>query len=427
MSKIIVLVNPGEGHFNPFSPILKELIKRSHDVVCVAGKRFEDAVAKTGATFHPYTEQWDHSNIRLYEMFPGMRELSGIAQVKYYLTRVRHDPAADVVRDLQHLLSSFPADLIIYDYSEPAGLLLAELGGPPAICVSVLPYPVPYKGHAPFGLGLLPGNSLISRKRNSLLNRFVKRFVYRDVDRYYNSIRTRLGLNSLEQPLLKSYLSPDLFLQMSISGFEYPRTNFPDNFRFIGTTLLSKKEGFIKPQWWSDLTSDRPVVLINQGTVNCNLNNLIKPAIEALSKEKVLVLALPVAEGEIHDLPDNVRTAPYVPFGDLLPHVDIMITNGGFGGTQNALAHGIPLVISGTTEDKMEVAARVEYAGAGLNLRKQSPRPSKIRSAVRRILSDPSYRQNAKRLQAEYAGYDPGKLTADYAESFIKSKASSAI
>jgi len=68
-----------------------------------------------------------------------------------------------------------------------------------------------------------------------------------------------------------------------------------------------------------------------------------------------------------------------------------MISNGGMGGTQNALAHGIPVIIAGATEDKMEVAARVEHSGAGINLRQQSPSATEIKKAVHRILHNPTF------------------------------------
>jgi len=115
-----------------------------------------------------------------------------------------------------------------------------------------------------------------------------------------------------------------------------------------------------------------------------------------------------------------VHTEPYIPFGNLLPHVDLFITNGGFGGTQNALAHGIPVIIAGATEDKMEVAARVEYAGAGINLRKQKPSPGDIRKAVRKILSDPSYKQKARELQKDFAKYDAPELAVRWIGEFLR-------
>jgi UDP:flavonoid glycosyltransferase YjiC (YdhE family) len=36
-----------------------------------------------------------------------------------------------------------------------------------------------------------------------------------------------------------------------------------------------------------------------------------------------------------------------------------------------ALAHGIPVVVAGGTEEKMEVAAWAQWPGAGINLMKQ--------------------------------------------------------
>jgi UDP:flavonoid glycosyltransferase YjiC (YdhE family) len=39
-----------------------------------------------------------------------------------------------------------------------------------------------------------------------------------------------------------------------------------------------------------------------------------------------------------------------------------MVTNGGYGGVQMALAHAVPLVVAGAKEDKPEVAGRVGAA-----------------------------------------------------------------
>ena len=57
-------------------------------------------------------------------------------------------------------------------------------------------------------------------------------------------------------------------------------------------------------------------------------------------------------------MPDNVRVAEMLPYSELLPKTDLMVTNGGYGGVQMALANGVPLVVAGAREDKPEVAAR---------------------------------------------------------------------
>ena len=76
------------------------------------------------------------------------------------------------------------------------------------------------------------------------------------------------------------------------------------------------------------------------------------------------------------------------------------MTNGGFGGVQLAIAHGVPLVVAGSTEEKPEVANRVAWSGVGINLRTGSPSPTAVRDAVTRVLADPSYSAQARALAA---------------------------
>ncbi|WP_366053941.1 nucleotide disphospho-sugar-binding domain-containing protein [Microcoleus sp. PH2017_34_RAT_O_A] len=72
-------------------------------------------------------------------------------------------------------------------------------------------------------------------------------------------------------------------------------------------------------------------------------------------------------------LPENLRLAQFIPFYHLMPYVDVMVTNGGFGGVQIALSHGVPLVVAGATEEKPEIAARVAWGSVGINLKTGRP------------------------------------------------------
>ena len=79
-------------------------------------------------------------------------------------------------------------------------------------------------------------------------------------------------------------------------------------------------------------------------------------------------------------LPMNTFVADYIPHDLLLPKVDVMVTNGGYGAVQRALSTGVPLVVAGNTEDKPEVAARVAWTGAGINLRTGTPTAGAVRA-----------------------------------------------
>jgi len=420
MSNIVILAEPVEGHFNPLVPIIKRLVARRHQIVCITGRGFRDRVENAGATFHPLPLKWDPGDQDAYDLFPQLKQQRGLSQIKYYLKHILYDQVPDVLNTLEDVLAKFPADVVISDTFMIAGVWITELSGPPNVRVSVLPLSLPGRNLAPFGLGLLPGTSLFSRLRNNVLNVIFEKLVFRDVQNYANAIRNTVGLPPYKRSFfVEGYERPNLVLHMSTPTFEYPRTEFPSNFRFIGPVLVSPDDEYNEPTWWPEVEEDLPTILINQGTIAKNQDDLIHPAIEALGNEDMTVVVVPVKEGVIKYLPKNTHTELYIPFGNLLPHIDVMITNGGFGGTQNALAHGIPLVIAGASEDKMEVAARVEHSGAGINLRKQRPSPEDIGKAVMKILSEPSYRQKAKGLQMEFAKYDAPTLAVNLVEGLI--------
>ena len=92
----------------------------------------------------------------------------------------------------------------------------------------------------------------------------------------------------------------------------------------------------------------------------------------------------------------NTYVAEYIPHDVLLPKVDVMVTNGGYGAVQRALSMGVPLVVAGNTEDKPEVAARVAWTGAGINLRTGTPTAGAVRAAVREVLNDRRYLRRAR-------------------------------
>ena len=119
------------------------------------------------------------------------------------------------------------------------------------------------------------------------------------------------------------------------------------------------------------------MILVNQGTVATDPSELLQPALAALAGEDALVVAVTGGRdpSELGLVPANARVERFIPFERLLPHVDVLVTNGGFGAVQLALAAGVPIVAAGQTEDKVEVSARVGWSGVGINLRTQTPPP----------------------------------------------------
>jgi UDP:flavonoid glycosyltransferase YjiC (YdhE family) len=95
-----------------------------------------------------------------------------------------------------------------------------------------------------------------------------------------------------------------------------------------------------------------------------------------------------------------------LPFEWLLPKVDVLVTNGGYGSVNQALSFGVPLVTAGLTEDKADVNARVAWSGVGIDLATNYPTPEALRAAVCAVLENPNYSSRASSMAAEY-----GKLS----------------
>ena len=101
------------------------------------------------------------------------------------------------------------------------------------------------------------------------------------------------------------------------------------------------------PPWADDLDGSRKVVMVTQGTVsNHDFSELVVPTLAALADEPD-VLVVVTAGGRSSTtipgpIPDNARLADYLPLDWLLPKVDAIVTNGGYGTVNQALSHGIP-------------------------------------------------------------------------------------
>jgi MGT family glycosyltransferase len=419
MARFLIMTVPYPGHLAPSIPIVRKLIERRHEVVWITGREYKEKIEATGARFHPLPKESDPNGMEVYDFHPKLKELKGLAQIKFWLKNVCIDACFRDIKVIDTIRADFAPDVFVGD---PMAFALAfafeMIEGPASATISMLPLSLPSRDTAPWGLGLPPGNNLITKARNRLLNFLTYRILLRDVTRYANNIRLGLNLEPLNGHFFSAmWQIPSLIMHISTPAFEYPRSDQPEHCHFIGPILPEPNLTFQPPDWWSDLNGSEPVILVNQGTLAKNPDDLIVPTIKGLKEEQMLVVAVPVKDGQLREFPANVRAEPFIPFYHLLPRVDVMVTNGGYGGTQMALAYGIPLVVAGETEDKIEVAARVEWSGAGINLRKKRPSPNQVRDAVKEVLANPVYCDNARRIQADFARYDAPTRGAELLEA----------
>lgn len=421
MARYLFAAFPVAGHVTPGLPLARELVRRGHDVRWYTTPKFAEKVEAAGAKYVPYKKALILDEARIDEVFPERAKFKGVDQLKWDMKHVFIDQVPTLLEDLTDELTREPADIIVGDAMMGVCGYVARRFKLPWAVYGISALTLSSCDTPPFGLGLAPSNSPIAKLRDRFMYWMVENVVFKDQFRYNVEMSKRLGFGEPKHSLLDFTRGADLYLQGSTPGFEYPRSDLPQTVKFIGAFLPGADPNWQPPSWWHRLDGGKPVVLLTQGTIATEYEDLILPAIRALADKEVLVIATtgnkPTEALGLSKLPGNVIVEQFVPYAHLMPKTSLLVTNGGYGTVQIALAHGVPIAAFGATEEKPDVAARVQWSGVGLGYKTPRAKESQILGAVNQILGDSRFKTAAERLQQELAQYDAPRLAGDALEA----------
>jgi MGT family glycosyltransferase len=421
MSHIVFSVTPTPGHVNPLILIAKHLKEQGHSIVFQCADVFKDQIEAVGLQFAPLEGLANHDYRESKTIWPELATAEpGIPQLNAYMKAMASlIPEQD--SSLRKIIGSQPVDLIIVDFlflgSLPM-LLSPRNQRPPFLTLGVTPVLLRTSGVSPISG---PDDSPEGLERNAAHNHMFGELLAPGTD-CVDDVLQPFGV-SIEGGFTwdSLYTVPDMFLQLSAEEFEYPMREKPRSFAFAGPVAPPNEANPNVPEWLRKLDPSKPVVFVTQGGVaNIDLNELVKPALEALADEDVEV----VITGGSRDVSEfagiaNAHVERYLSYDLILPKTSIFITNGGFTGVQQALSYGVPVIVAGSTEEKPMVAARAAWSGAGIDLKTGKPSPEQIRNAVRTVLSDPTFQSRAKALKSSFGDYNALQTINEAVESAV--------
>ncbi len=427
MAKILIASVPLSGHVNPALPLAKMLISRGHEVVWYSGAHYQEAIEATGARFFPFVRAKDFHDSSIRTQFPDLPYKSLFRHATYYIKHLFYDNMPGQYLDLTDILHDFPADLLLTDEWFTGAIPFAERKILPWICYCNSPL-FYYTDEIPFpGAGIFPSSTLYGVNRNRIVNWMVTKLIFAKTHAYINSIRTQLDLPPMSHFfIINNIFLSDLFIKFNTPAFEFRWKDLPPQIRFVGPAIPA--QSISRDYAWAPLLqSSNPIIFITQGSVNIKDNNkLIIPALKALQHSGAVIIvatgSTSTEELSAQFASDTVFIEKYIPYEYILPHCQLMITNGGFGGVITALYHGVPLVVAGDTEDKPEIAARIEYCKVGINLGTGHPSPKRIRKAVDTILNNPIYKTNAMNIRDDFRKHDAPKETTRLIEELLSNR-----
>lgn len=417
MADILIASHSPIGHIGPLLNVAYGLVGRGDRVTVLTSAEHTDAIRASGAIPVALPDEADPCFDRIDVDKPKRAKTSSTSRLT---ARVNADivaffvaPMAPQADALARLFEQRRYDAVIADwgFSGIYPLLLDDRADrPPILAYSTTPLMLSSRDTAPAGLGLPPPQHTVARLRSRAVAALTQKVLLRTAQRAVQNQLHRMNSRPLPTFFLDAAVLGDRVIAPTVPQFDYPRSDLPGHVRYVGAVHPMPSRGFRRPLWWRQLDGDRPVVHVTQTAVDDNdLGRLIEPTIEALAHDDVVVIAS--TGGRDLDalrtpVPANTYVTRHIPHDLLMPKVDVLVTDGGYGTVQRALSCGVPLVVAGTTGDKPEVAARVAWSGAGIDLRTGTPTPAAIQRVVRTVLTDKRYLCRARELEAAFAQRD---------------------
>jgi MGT family glycosyltransferase len=200
--------------------------------------------------------------------------------------------------------------------------------------------------------------------------------------------------------------------------FDFPIPNLPSQFHYAGP--LHDNEGREPvPFPWEKLTG-QPLIYASLGTLVNGVTTAYWKILEAVSEFTDMQVVLSVGKnlnpGDLGPIPSNTIVVRVAPQLELLKRSALCITHAGLNTVLEALAQGVPMVAIPIGYDQPGVAARIAYHGVGEFVEIGNLAASSLSQLIRRVTSNPTYRDKARWFQKVLADTRGLETAADIIE-----------
>ena len=371
---------PLTGHVNPAAAVGRALSARGHEIAWVGPESFLRPILGPDATIH-------RTGMRMYRGLRGTGTTVGRAFLDEYVLPL----ARFVIAAVDQAVESFGPDALVVDQHAVAGALVALRRG--------LPW-----------AGLLPSSMAIHRDRSP------------EVDAWAHGplagYCAEVGLPAID-PLSVLY-SPHLQVAFTTTALTGP-VELPPHVVLVGPALGERLSDPAFPLDWLD--PGRRHVLVTVGTLNVDVaTDFYRRVVDALDGERLQAIVVAPTES-LPDVPAHVLVAPRVPVLDLLPRLDAVVCHGGMNTVCEAVLHGVPLVLAPIVLDQPVTTEQIVRAGAGIRVDFDTATPTELSAALDTVLSEPSYRDAARRVGGALRAAGGAPVAARHLEALVTSPA----
>ncbi|HEY9694624.1 MAG TPA: glycosyltransferase [Oculatellaceae cyanobacterium] len=383
------------GHLNTMLPLGKELQRRGHRVTLFGIFDAQSQTLAAGLEFQVVGET-EFPKGTMVESLAQLGKLSGREAFRYTVSLLK-DRTAVMLRDAPSVMKQAGVEALLVDQVSPEGGTIADFLGIPFITIcsavvlnrdeSVPPYFTNWKYNP----------ASWARMRNKLGYQVLKR-IAQPITEVINEYRREWKLPPHSSP--NDRYSQLAQISQQPFELEFPRKNLPSCFHFTGSyhSLVGREV----PDFPYEKLTGQPLIYASMGTIQNRLIKVFQQIAEAcvgLDAQLVISLGGSATPESLPELAGSPLVIKYAPQLELLKKATLTITHAGMNTTLECLNNGVPMVAIPITNDQPGVAARIAWAGCGEAIPIKSVNVSKLRTAIRKVLTEDSYKKNAVRLQ----------------------------
>jgi len=383
------------GHLHTMLPLGQELKRRGHRVTLLGILDSQPKTLAAGLEFQAIGES-DFPPGATKDLFTQLGKLNGLKALQYTIKWIANTDEI-YLRDAPEVIKTAGIEALLVDQASSAGGTIAEYLNIPFISVcsavmlnreiSVPPLNTVWN-YNPSWWGILR-----NRAGYTLLSQIGK-----PLQKAINSYRQQWNL----PPFCSSNdnYSAQAQISQQPAELEFPRQHLPKHFHFTGPYHYSGSREAV-PFPYEKLTG-QPLIYASMGTLQNRLLwvfQMIAEACMELDAQLVISLGGGNSPESLPELPGNPLVVGYAPQLELLQKATLTITHAGMNTTLESLTNGVPMVAIPVTNDQPGIAARIAWTGAGEVIPLGKVSVKKLQKAVKRVLTEDSYKKNAVRLQ----------------------------
>ncbi|SMC18367.1 glycosyltransferase, MGT family [Clostridium acidisoli DSM 12555] len=383
MSNVLFFNIPAHGHINPTLGLVDELIREGENVAYFCTEEFKTKIEKTGATFMSYT------NFRRDEI----NRKKG-TNINDYLDFINKDidKSQEIINEILDKIKNLKFDYIIHSSMFPYANIIAQILKLPTV--------------SSFAIFATP-KELMSKEGLSISEEQIKNHpMIKTYERVAHNLEETYNITMPN--LIDMYFNNgDINIAYTSKYFITNPKYYNDNFIFIGPPIYNRKENLDFP---FEKLKDKKVIYISLGTVFNNTDNRLYDIFFKSfgGSDVVVVMAAYNVDLSSFDIPKNFIVRNYVPQSEILKYTDVAITHAGMNSTNDLLYNNIPFVAIPIGADQPYMAKRASELGAAISLDKDKLTPEILKNSVKKVLTDPSYINNIKKISSSF------KLTGGY-------------